>query len=83
MVNPHVLLGIGHFGPRRAHLKGLRRMIPFLLIGPVRHYLGESGTIITHEPLQGSSAIIPMAGQRSRELATTEERSESWSKTEA
>ncbi len=83
MVNPHVLLGIGHFGPRRAHFKGLRRMIPFLLIGPVRHYLGESGAILTHETLQGSSALAPMSGQRSREFATTEERSDVGSKIEA
>ncbi len=69
MVNSHVLLGIGHFGPRNAQWRSLCRMIPFLLIGPVRHYLGESGSTITTEPWLRSAASTPTpasnpAGQR-------------------
>ncbi|MEL6106216.1 MAG: hypothetical protein AAFU85_09270 [Planctomycetota bacterium] len=45
MVNRSVLLGMGTFGPRAAKLRKLRRVIPFLLVGPVRPYLGEDAAV--------------------------------------
>lgn len=83
MVNPYVLLGIGHFGPRRTQLSGLRRMIPFLLIGPVRHYLGENGSIFTKEQLQGSQSNAPVPVRSHREHSATEMHSVASSKIEA
>ncbi len=72
--------GIGSFGPRRANLSGLRRMIPFLLVGPVRHYLGENGSVITKEQLQGSPAIATPADRSNRLPSTTVTLSDAWSK---
>ena len=46
MVSHSILLGMGTFGPRATRLKKMRRVIPFVLVGPTRQYLGEEGVVV-------------------------------------
>lgn len=57
MVNRSILLGMGTFGPRASKLKKLRRVIPFLLVGPVRSYLGMEGEITFKKMATGDSRV--------------------------
>ena len=75
-VNRSILLGMGTFGPRARKLKKLRRVIPFLLVGPVRSYLGMDGevtfeTVATDASRAGATAPSTLA---SRTTAVTESR---------
>ena len=42
--SPNIILGMGTFGPRAPQHRKLRRVIPFLMVGPVRPCLAEEET---------------------------------------
>jgi hypothetical protein len=45
-VSRSLLLGMGLFGPRCGQCKRLRRVIPFVLVGPVRAYQAEPQRVV-------------------------------------
>lgn len=69
MVNRSILLGMGTFGPRATKLKKLRRVIPFLLVGPVRPYLGEESAITLDQMSVPHAKRSDVAASRPRDLS--------------
>ncbi|MEO1529396.1 MAG: hypothetical protein AAFX06_28580 [Planctomycetota bacterium] len=72
MVSRTILLGMGTFGPRASKFRKFRRVIPFVLVGPVRGYLGEGGeltlqTTSVSNAKRGESIRQPNRSKRQQE----------------